>query len=345
MRQSNVIAIDLAKNVFQVCKMTPRGKVLSNKAMSRTKLKAYLIKERPSLVAMESCGGTHYWGRFAKAQGHDVKPMSARRVKAFLQGHKTDANDAEAIALAANQELVKPSRLITLEEQCEQSLMGMREMAVRQKVALAKQLRDQLLELGHPIEPGDASLMQRIPELLEDAENELPGFYREALYRQYEQLKQTMAHADAVDKSFKEQSKKDQACRRLKALEGVGPVCAMMLKIALANPEHFKNGRQASACIGVTPVQHSSGGKERLGSIAKLTGDKKLRSALFEGALAVIRSLDKREARTTKEKWLKALMLRRGKKVSAIALANKTVRTAYAMLKKNTDYQPEPLAG
>lgn len=345
MIESNVIAIDLAKNVFQVCKLSARGQVIWNKPLTRSKLIALLVNEPVSLVAMESCGGTHYWARFAKTCGHSIKAMSARRVKAFLQGHKTDANDAIAIGLAALQPAVKSSRTITLEEQCQQGITMMRDLAVRQKVALAKQLRDQLLELGHPINKGDAALLRRVPEILEDAENGLPDFYREALYHQYQQLRDLLAHAEALEQRFKETVRQDPVCRRLSALEGVGPVGAMLLKLALSQPGHFTNARQAAACVGVTPVQHSSGGKEKLGSISKLAGDKKLRSVLFEGALAVIRSLDKREAKTTKEQWLKQLIHRRGKKVTAIALANKTVRTAYAMLKKNTDYQPALLAG
>lgn len=345
MIESNVIAIDLAKNVFQVCKLSPRGQVLWNKQLTRSKLMALLVNEPVSLVAMESCGGTHYWARFAKTCGHSIKAMSARRVKAFLQGHKTDANDAIAIGLAALQPAVKSSRTITLEEQCQQGITMMRDLAVRQKVALAKQLRDQLLELGYPINKGDAALLRRVPEILEDAENGLPDFYREALYHQYQQLRDLLTHAEALEQRFKEAVRQDPVCRRLSALEGVGPVGAMLLKLALSQPGHFNNARQAAACVGVTPVQHSSGGKEKLGSISKLAGDKKLRSVLFEGALAVIRSLDKREAKTTKEQWLKQLIHRRGKKVSAIALANKTVRTAYAMLKKNTYYQPVLLAG
>lgn len=344
MIDSNVIAIDLAKNVFQVCKLSPRGKIIWNKPVTRSKLIQLLVKERPSLVAMESCSGTHYWARYAKAHGHEVKAMSARRVKAFLQGHKTDANDAIAIGMAALQPAVKASRTITLNEQCQQGITVMRDLAVRQKVSLAKQLRDQLLELGYPIKKGDAALLKRIPEVLEDAENDLPDFYRAALCEQYRQLRELMAHAEMLDQRFKAAVRHDTVCQRLKALEGVGPVCAMLLKIALSNPAHFKNARQAAACIGVTPIQHSSGGQEKIGSIAKSTGDKKLRSVLFEGALAVIHGLEKREARTTKEQWLKQLISRRGKKISAIALANKTVRTAYAMLKKHTDYQAEILA-
>ncbi|MGO2330448.1 MAG: transposase [Pseudoalteromonas nigrifaciens] len=129
----------------------------------------------------------------------------------------------------------------------------------------------------------------------------------------------------------------------MQALEGVGPVCAILIKIALGNTTHFKNGREAAACFGLTPVQHSSGGKQKIGSISKVIGNKKLRSALYKGALAVVSQLEKREVRSQKDIWLKELSVRRGKKVAAIALANKTIRTAFAMQKHNKDYQPQLL--
>ena len=135
--------------------------------------------------------------------------------------------------------------------------------------------------------------------------------------------------------------KQDHTCKRLQALEGVGPVCAILIKIALGNITHFKNGRDAAACFGLTPVQHSSGGKQKIGSISKVAGNKKLRSALYKGALAVVCQLEKRESSSQKEVWLKELTFRRGKKIAAIALANKTIRTAFAMLKHDKEYQPQ----
>ena len=344
MRQLNVLAIDLAKNTFQLCKTTPGGSVISNKKVSRSQLATLLVNEPEALVAMEACGGSHYWARYAKAQGHQVKVMPAQKVKAFLQGHKTDPNDAAAIAIAATQPMVKPCRLLTLEDQCQQSIVRIRDLLVKQKTASAKQLRDMLLELGHPIAKGDAALMKAIPEILEDGGNQLPGDFRAVLDEQRQHLKTLLARIAEVEQRLKRQINDDEVCQRLQALEGVGPVNAMSLKITLSDTEQFNNGRQAAACIGATPVQHSSGGKERLGSISKKSGHKTLRSTLYEGAMAVIRQLDKREPRTVKEQWLTHLIARRGKKVAAIALVNKTIRTAYAMLKNGTEYQPVRLA-
>lgn len=344
MAKLNVIAIDLAKNKFQVCKVAPDGTVIYNKMVSRSQLKKLLVTERKSLVAMESCGGAHHWARYAKQEGHQVKVMSARKVKPFLQGQKTDKNDAEAIAIAALQPQVKACRLLTVEDQCQQGIVRIRDLLVKQKTACAKQLRDLLLEFDNPIAKGDAALIRAVPEILEDAENQLLGDFRAVLHEQWEHLKALLERIAKVEQRMLRQINGDEDCQRLQALEGIGPINSIGLKITLSNTEHFRNSRDASACIGATPVQHSSGGKETIGSISKISGHKMLRSTLYEGSMAVIRYLDKREARTVKEQWLKQLIARRGKKVAAIALVNKNIRTAYAMLKNGTEYQPVMLA-
>lgn len=343
MLNCNVIAIDLAKNLFQVCKTQSNGKVIYNKTISRAKLKELLIKEQQSLVAMESCGGTHYWAQFAKQAGHQIKAINARQVKAFRQGQKTDANDALAILVAARQPHIKGSRLLSVQEQCLQGIECMRDLLVKQKVSLGNQLSALLLEFGYPIAQGDTKLTQAIPEILEDAENSLTGAFRFTINRVYQRFTEAVEEVKLIEKQLHEVIKEDQTCIRLQALEGVGPVCAILIKIALGNTTHFKNGREAAACFGLTPVQHSSGGKQKIGSISKVIGNKKLRSALYKGALAVVSQLEKREVRSQKDIWLKELSVRRGKKVAAIALANKTIRTAFAMQKHNKDYQPQLL--
>jgi len=343
MLNCNVIAIDLAKNLFQVCKTDKNGKVIFNKLFTRAKLKELLTKEKKSLVAMESCGGTHYWARMAKKVGHQVKSINARKVKAFRQGQKTDANDALAISVAARQPHIKESRLLSTQEQCLQSIESMRDLLVKQKVSLGNQLRGLLLELGHAIAQSDAKLRQAIPEILEDAENELTHSFRFSIDIIYQRFIDTIDEVKLIEDKLAEVIKQDKTCQRFQALEGVGPVCAILMKVALGNATHFKNGREAAACFGLTPVQHSSGGKEKIGSISKVVGNKKLRSALYKGALAVVSQLEKREVRSQKEVWLKGLTARRGKKVAAIALANKTVRTAFALLKHDQVYQPQLL--
>lgn len=343
MNHSTILAIDLAKNVFQICKMDRHGKVIFNKEVSRTKLIQILTKEKEALVAIESCSSANYWARLALSLGHKVKAIAPRKVIAFRQGQKTDANDALAIAIAAQQPNIKPCRILNVEEQCQQSVVLMRDLVVRQKVSTSNQIRSFLLEFGIPIAKGDYALTCAIPLILEDAENGLTPQFRRALSTMYDMFTALIDQIDTLKQSLKEAIQQDKQCQRLENLEGVGPICSVLLKVALGQHDHFANGREAAACFGLTPVQHSSGGKQKIGSIAKRSGNNTLRGALYQGAISVVSKLEKREARTTKEQWLKALTARRGKKVAAIALANKTVRTAFAMLRNDEEYKPQLL--
>lgn len=344
MNHSNVIAIDLAKTTFQVCKTDGNGNVISNKAVSRKKLKEILVKEKTALVAMESCGGTHYWARFAKQQGHEVKAIAARHVKPFRQRQKTDATDAMAIAVAARQSHVQASRLLSIEEQSQQSIVRARELLIKQKVKTSNHMRALLLEFGIPIAKGDKALQKAIPEVLEDGENSLTGNFRMMLDTIYQHFQALLERVEVISKQLDCVVNQDNVCKQLQALEGVGPISAIQLKIVLGQTGHYVKGREAAACIGLTPVQHSSGGKQKIGSISKKSAHNTLRSALFKGALAVVVNVEKKEPRTHKDIWLKNLVARRGKKVAAIALANKTVRTAFSMIKHNQDYKPQLLA-
>lgn len=339
MKHYNVIAIDLAKSVFQVCVVRKLGDVVSNKTMSRAKLSAYLVQQPKAIVAMESCGGASYWARLATSIGHEVMVIPAKQVKPFRTGHKTDANDALAIAVACRAPNVLTARYLSIEEQGMQSVDRMRTLLNRQKLQLSNQLRGLLLEFGIVINKGKSAFRTRLPEILEDAENDLPAVMRQSLYQLWQLYLRVEDDYIKLDKCVQRIVKQDYQCQRLTQLEGVGPIGAVQLKLQLVQ-DHFKNGRQASACIGLTPQQHSSGGKTKLGGIKRLPNEHPLRSTLFLGARAVVSRLKSRTAKTEKERWLKAVIDRRGTNRAAIALANKNVRTAYAMLKNDNDYRP-----
>ena len=340
MKQYNVIAIDLAKDTFQVCIMTSNGKIILNKAMSRAKLIDWLAKQQHSLVAMESCGGAHYWARLAESLGHKVMVIPPKQVKPFRTGQKADANDAIAIAVASQAANIKPARILSAEQQGLQSVSKMREMLDKQKLQLSNQVRGLLLEFGIVINKSCKSFKTRIPDILEDAENQLPAPMRTSLYQLWALYSRLEEDFEVLNQELVQSTLKDSDCQRLMKLESVGPINAIKLKIQLDNGAHFKNARQAAACVGTTPKQHSSGGKVILGSVSKVSCDKSLRSSLFLGARAVVSKLKDRPAKTEKERWLKALIERRGTNCASMALANKTVRTAYAMLKNGTEYTP-----
>lgn len=343
MKHYNVIAIDLAKSVFQVCTVTCQGQIVSNVTMSRAKLSAFLAQQSKALVAMESCGGASHWARLAVSFGHEVMIIPAKQVKPFRTGHKTDANDALAIAVACRAPNVLKARCLSIEEQGMQSVDRMRTMLNRQKLQLSNQLRGLLLEFGIVINQGASAFRTRLPEVLEDAENDLPPIMRQSLYQLLQLYLRIEADYVEVDKYIQRVVKQDHQCQRLIQLEGVGPIGAIQLKLQLVQ-DHFKNGRQASACIGLTPQQHSSGGKTKLGGIKRLPSEHPLRSTLFLGARSVVSRLKSRPAKTEKERWLKAIIDRRGTNRAAIALANKNVRTAYAMLRNDKVYRTTAIA-
>ena len=343
MKECNVIAVDLAKDIFQVCIMNRQGKIIFNEELSRKKLLDWLPRQPPSLVAMESCGGSSYWARLARSLGHEVIVIPPQQVKPFRTCQKTDSNDAIAIAVASQAPNIKPARYLTIEQQALQSIDRMRDMVNKQKLQLSNQTRGLLLEFGLVINKTESGFKKRIPEILEDAENELSVPLRDGIARMWILYARLEEDFEFFDRQMKQLTLQDEECQRLMKLEGVGPVTAARLKLQLGHAEHFQNGRQASACIGLTPKQHSSGGKVRLGPISKTSCDRPLRSCLFLGARAVVSKLKKRPPKTAKESWLKDLIDRRGVNCASIALANKTVRTAYALLEHGTDYKPAAL--
>lgn len=340
MKQRNVIAIDLAKNTQQVCHLSPSGQVTMDKPMTRKRLETYLARQTPCIVAMESCSGAHYWGRQAESHGHEVRLVPPRYVKSFRQGHKTDSKDALAIGIACRQPKVKFAGLMNLEQQSLQCDKRVQEHLSDQLTASGNLLRGLLAEFGLLIPKGIAALKRRLPEVLEDAENGLPLSVREGLSNAWRLWQQQAEFLKAMEHLLARRVAETPACTVLQSLESVGDKNAVGLYVALGDGRQFKNGREAAACIGVTPKQHSTGGKVRLGSIGKFKGNQRLRSSLIVGARSMVNALAKREPRNDKERWLKALIDRRGPGRAAVALANKTVRTAWALLYYNTPYQP-----
>jgi transposase len=339
MINSNVIGIDLAKNVIQVCKVDKTGELVSNKAISPKKLKELLVKSSPSIVAMEGCGACHYWGRLAKKFGHDVRVVSPKKVKGFLQGHKTDANDALAIAIAATQFGMRFSLVKEEEQQTLQSLETSRRFLDKELTALNNHIRAYLYEYGITMNKGRKGLRETVALVLDVLDTRLPLCLKGTLELLWERYKFTDTQLKEIKKTKAALVKQIEPCSRLMALEGIGDVCAAMLYASIGDGREFKNGRQASAYIGLTPKQHSSGGKTYMRGIDKTGGNRELRAALYQGALSVIIRLPD-EPRTVKQAWLLELVKRSGVKRACIALANKTVRTAWALLATGNAYEP-----
>ena len=340
MRYSTTVGVDLAKNVIQISVVSDRGKELSNRSLTRKKFAEFLGKQTPSLVAFESCATAHYWARAAERHGHEARIIPAKAVAPYRQGHKTDSNDALAVAEAARRPSIKDAPMKTVEQQGLQALQRARELLIQECVALSNHLRGILLEFGVTIPQGFASLLRALPEVLEDGDNELPDLYRPTLHRLYGRMIELREDIDAMTREVTLLVKDHPVCSRLTAIEGIGPIGAVSLYAALGSGTAFTKSREFAAYLGLTPRQYSSGGKTKFVGLSKRIGNRRLRSILIQGALAYVYRM--KEPRTSKDRWLKDLIERAGPRRAAVALANKNVRTAWAMVTQGTEYQRRP---
>ena len=340
--KGTIIGVDLAKNVIQVCVFT-NNKVYSNTEMAPNEFTGWLANSAPVTIVFEACGMSNYWKQKAGSFGHEAKLISAKLVSAVRQNQKTDKNDALAIVQAA---LLPEVNFITgksLEQQQLQSIMRLRELAIKQKTASSNQLISLLAEFNIVVSSRNGVLRGVIESTLENAENDFSCEFRGALAAAWQHHLSIVKSIETYDLCLEQSLDTHPEAQKLLKIEGVGTINAINLYIALgcADIGVVSRGKDASACIGLTPIQYSSGGKVKLGSIGKHVKNSILRSQLITGALSAVSHIVKREAKTTKERWVQALVERRGKKCAAVALANKTVRTAYAMLTQGTEYKAE----
>ena len=342
--KNTMVGVDLAKEVIQVCTYTNK-KVHSNVEMTHHEFLIWLFKTKPIFIVFEACGTSNYWKQKAIEAGHKAELISAKLVATVRQNQKTDKNDALAIIQAAQLPEINFIKGKDIEQQQLQSVLRLRELAIKQKTALSNQIKGLLLEFNVRIYNKDGGIVAGIKAYIEDAENELTSEFRAVLNtasKQYELLVQAIA---TYDMSLEKTVGQHDDCKKLLKLEGVGNVNAVNLYIALgcADLGTFSKGKDASACIGLTPLQYSSGGKVKLGSIGKYVKNSTLRSQLIVGAMSAVSHAVRRKAVTKKDVWIQALVERKGKKCAAVALANKTVRTAFAMLTQGTEYKAESI--
>jgi transposase len=340
MTHSTTVGVDLAKNVIQVSVISSRGKELLNRSLTRRKFAEFLGKQQPALVAFEACATSHYWARVALRHGHVARIIPAKAVAPFRQGHKTDSNDALAVAEAARRPNIKEAPMKTIDQQGLQAIQRSRDLLVQESTALSNHMRGLLMEFGVVIPQGFAALRRMLPEILEDGDNEVPDMYRPTLHRLYGRFLELRDDIQSMNVEVKELVKQHPACSRLTALEGVGPISAVLLYASLGTGEAFSGGREFAAYLGLTPRQFSSGGKTNIVGLSKKIGNCRLRSVLIQGARAYVHKL--KEPKTSKDRWLMDLIERAGHGKAAVALANKNVRTAWAMLTQGTEYQRRP---
>lgn len=339
MNKLSRIGIDLAKNVFQLHGADQHGKVLWKRRLSRNKwLKALLEVATPDCeIGMEACGGSHHWARVLQSYGYTVKLIPPQFVKPYVKSNKNDVNDAEAICEAMSRPGMRFVSVKTVEQQDIQAVHRVRSGLMTERTALANRIRGLVAEYGLVAPQALSALKRAIPDWLEDADNGLSDRFRSMLHGLWEDLKRLNQRIGALDKEIILIAQSNPVTKRLQQLRGVGPLVATALVATVGTGRQYAKGKQMAASIGLTPRQHSSGNKDRLLGISK-RGDAYLRTLLIHGARAVVSQAKHRDDRLSR--WCTDLAKRNHPNVAAVALANKTVRMAWAMMQNESDYDP-----
>ena len=332
----NTIGIDLAKEVFQVHAVDARGHVVLKKKLKRKEMATFFANLTPCLIGMEACSSSHYWARKLQAMGHKVKLMAPQFVKPYVKTNKNDAADAEAICEAVTRPSMRFVGVKGVEQQTVLATHRVRSLLVAERTAMVNQTRGLLGEFGLIAPRGVHALRSHLPDILEDAENELTPEMRELITIMSDRISSITEKLDELELKIKESNKRNDLISKLLSIPGIGPLTASAMIATIGDFKEFKNGRELAAFLGMVPKQHSSGGKQNLLGISK-RGDGYLRTLLIHGARSVIRYA---ESKQDKNPWLVNLIGRRNKNIAAVALANKNIRIIWAMMTKGTDFNP-----
>ena len=334
--QLTTMGMDLAKNVFQLHGADDQGRTVLKRQLRRAQVLPFFANLAPCKVGMEACGSAHYWARKLQALGHTVQLIAPQYVKPFVKRNKNDAADAEAICEAVSRPNMPGVPIKNGEQQAILSLHRARQGFVRARTAQANQIRGLLAEYGITIPQGITHIAKRVPEIIEDGENDLPGQFRRLIQRLMNHLKELDRQAKELEVDIQVWHRQNSASQKLATIPGIGALTATAMVASVGDAKNFRNGRQLAAWLGIVPRQHSTGGKATLLGISK-RGDSYLRTLLIHGARAVIRMA---ERKLQPDPWLQKLVARRNKNVAAVALANKNARTIWALLAHDREYKP-----
>jgi transposase len=341
--QISRIGMDTSKHIFQLHGVNAAEEPILRKKLRRKEMVTFFEKLAPTVIAIEACGASHHWARLLQSFGHSVKLIAPQLVKPYVKRGKNDAADAEALCEATSRPTMRFVPVKTAEQQSALMLVGVRDRLIRNRTQLVNAIRGYAAEFGVTAAKGKThldALLERV-----QADENLPALARELFVIQAKEYAQLRAQIDEVDAKLIPWHRADECSRRLAKIPGVGPIGAVLLKMKTPEPELFRSGRQFAAWIGLTPKDHSTAGKVRLGVITR-AGDEGLRSVLVVGATAVIQHV-RRGGRSSP--WLTELLKRKSPKLVAVAQANKMARIAWKLMVTGGNYAaksaPAALAG
>jgi len=334
--QVTTIGLDLAKNVFQVHGINDEGEVVFNRALRRAQVLAFFESLEPCLVGIEACGTSHHWARELIRLGHNVKLIPPAYVKPYVKRGKSDAIDAAAICEAVTRPTMRFVEVKTPEQQAILAVHRTRDLIVRQRTQTINMLRAQLAEFGITLPQGVYHPLQFAKDCANGEQHELPNDAREIVLDLCDQLLFLHTKILRLARHMTQIAKREKRVALLRTIPGVGPITASAIIATVGSGELFNNGREFAAWLGLTPINRSSGGKERLGHISKM-GDQYIRRLLVLGMTSRIRTIRSEPERF--DPWFADILSRKPSRVAAVAMANKTARMIWAVLTRNEPYK------
>jgi transposase len=332
----STIGLDLAKSAFQVHAINDAGEVVVRKALRRSQVLPFFARLSPCLVGMEACGTSHHWARELIKLGHEVRLMPPAYVKPYVKRGKTDANDAEAICEAVTRPTMRFVPVKSPEQQAALALHRTRDLLVKQRTQLVNMIRGLLAEFGIEMARGLHHALALAKQLTEGRAADVPELAQRVVASLAQQIGALQEQLALLEKELLAWHRSNELSQRLATIPGVGVMAATALAASVSEPERFRSGRQFAASLGLTPLQNSSGGKEKMGRISKM-GDRYLRRLLVVGMTSLIRRA--RTAPGSVDPRIPAMLDRRPARVVTVAAANRTARVAWAIMTRGESYR------
>jgi len=330
------IGMDTSKQIFQLHGVDGSEQVVLRRKLRRKDVLAFFSKLSPTCVSLEACGGSHYWARELSRLGHDVKLIAPQLVKPYVKRGKNDAADAEALCEAMSRPTMRFVAVKSVDAQAALMLAGVRDQLVRMRVQLANAIRGFAGEFGLVAAKGKARIEPLLARL--ETDETVPELARELFAEQARHYAELEARIAAVDAKLMAWHRQSQMSRLLAEIPGVGTIIASLMVMKTPDPHVFRSGRHYAAWLGLTPKDHSTAGKQRLGVITR-AGDEMLRSLLVVGATSVVWRARRGDGKHASP-WLLGLLKRKAPKLVAVALANKIARIAWNMMATGQSYDP-----
>ena len=339
------IGMDTSKRIFQLHGVNEAEQPVLRKKLTRAAMVSFFARLEPTVIAIEACGAAHHWARKLTRMGHTVRLIAPQLAKPYVKRGKNDAADAAALCEAASRPTMRYVPVKTVDQQAALMLAASRERLVRQRIQLANAIRGHAGEFGLVAPKGQSHVAALLA--LVQADTDIPALARGVFAGLAADHAHVEARLAAIDAELRAWYRDSAAAQRLTQIPGVGPTIAAMLVMKTPDPKAFRSGRDFAAWLGLTPKDHSTAGKTRLGRITR-AGDETLRSLLVVGATAVIWQTRRGTSRRVMP-WLASLLARKPPKLAAVALANKIARVAWKLMASGEAYdltraRPEPAA-